>query len=750
MSNLDIINHTVGASIYIDDWAESHDMLFAQPVYGNAAHLDKIKVEWQHLKDHKSFYTFLSVKDIPGHNNIGHDLSKYEPLFAEGKIEYWGQPVGIILCRSEKDAHILKKQVKITGKSLPVIIDEYQAYENEQFLFNPECFSEGNTEEGFKKCTHIISGKAKCAGQEHLYLEPQGAIAYPKEGGALKIKSSTQGPSAVQRVVAQVLGIPMHKIEVEVNRLGGGFGGKEDQASLFAAMAALAALITNKPVKLVLDRPDDLIMTGKRHGYTFHYKIGMNDENKILAYEADLFQNGGAFADLSYPVLTRSLFHATNSYHIPHVKVTGYSCRTNLAPNTAFRGFGGPQGMFAIEAALYELSKKSGIPKEDIQRSNLFQEKNVTHYGQTLDHCHMVKCWDTLLVKYPITETIASINRHNQSQNRYTQGYSFMPVTFGISFTKTTLNQASSLVHIYQDGSIAVTTGAVEMGQGVNTKIAHIIEKTFSRDLSDIQVHFTNTEKNANTSPTAASSGADLNGHATLLACKNIKDRLSDFIREKYPQVRSDDIEFRKDGIYSQGIPLNYSWHQLIHDAYEERVNLSCHEFYKTPVIFFDSFTNKGHPFAYHTYGISFCQVTIDNWYGTYTIDKIFIVHDCGKSLDETIDRGQIEGALAQGIGWMTLEELGYREDGFPLANALSTYKIPDRQSLSKELSITLLDQDNPVGLLKSKAIGEPPLMYGIGAYFALSHALDQIGRKSAIKIDAPMTPEKVFTAMYL
>ena len=596
----------------------------------------------------------------------------------------------------------------------------------------------------------VLEGKVESGGQEHLYLETQGSIAIPQEGGRIKLISSTQSPTAVQRTAARILGVEMNNIEVDVLRLGGAFGGKEDQATHWAVMSALAAHKLNKPVKLVLNRMDDIRMTGKRHPYSSDYKIGLTSDGKILAFEATYYQNAGAFADLSPAILDRTLFHATNSYYIPNVRATGISCKTNLPPNTAFRGFGGPQGKFVIETAIYKAAEKMGIDASEIQRKNLLKDGNTFYYGQPVENSHAEKCWVKAEEKYNVKNLKRDVEIFNRKNHQFKKGIALMPICFGISFTNTFLNQAGALVHIYTDGSIGVSTAAIEMGQGVNEKIKIAVSKTLSVSEDRIRIETTNTTRVANTSATAASSGADLNGNAAILASKNILDRLLKVAAEELKVSDTHELELVDEVIFHKGIKTKLVWSELIKLTYQKRISLSSHALYATPNIYFDKETNTGRPFAYHVYGTGIITATLDCLRGIYTIDSVKVVHDFGKSLNPVIDLGQAEGGIAQGIGWLTVEEVIHSSEGKLLSNSLSTYKIPDIYAAPKEIEVDFLeDSENQYGPFNSKAIGEPPLMYGIGAYFAILNAMKAFRPDKKFEINAPITPEKVLMNLY-
>ena len=523
----------------------------------------------------------------------------------------------------------------------------------------PRSFKLGNTADVWSQCEHIIEGRSDVNGQEHLYIETQGAYARPKEDGSIIISSSTQGPTAVQRMVAQVLGIPMHKVEIDTVRLGGGFGGKEDQATPWAVMVALATQILHKPVKMSMHRMDDMRMTGKRHPYSADFKIGLTKDLKILAYEVTHYQNAGAAADLSPAVMERTLFHSTNTYFIPNVIATPYSCKTNLPPNTAFRGFGGPQGKFAIEAAIVKAAETLGVNPAVIQKANLVQEGDELSYGQILTQVEATNAWESCMRSYDYESQKQRVADFNSKNTRFKKGLAIQPICFGISFTNTMMNHARALVHIYHDGSVVGSTGAVEMGQGVNTKMLQIVVETFGINPNKVRIESTNTLRVANTSPTAASAGADLNGKALQMACNALLERLKAVAQKEYTDQI---IELKDEMVYANETKTEITWTVLILRAFTQRVALSENAHYATPTIHYDKTKEKGHPFAYHVYGTSIHEVTVDCLKGTYEFDSINIVHDFGKSMNKDIDNGQIEGGLVQGIGWMTLEESIYND----------------------------------------------------------------------------------------
>ncbi len=747
MKNIDTFTHVRGESIYLDDIpvlaGTLYGAAFGSPIaHGKIVHLDLSEAEKT-----TGVVRIFTSKDIPGRNQIGGIVAD-EPLLAKENVHFNGMPIAFVVAESAEIAQAAVKKIKIEIEPLPAITDPREAKEKGELIVPPRTFKLGDTSSQWKNCTHIFEGTASTNGQEHLYIETQGAYTIPVENNCIKVYSSTQGPTAVQRHMADVLDIPMHRLEIDVTRLGGGFGGKEDQATVWAILCALATYHLKKPVKYSLHRMEDMRMTGKRNPYTSDFKIGLDDDLKIICYEASFYQNAGAFADLSPAVLERTLFHCTNSYFVPNVTATAYSCRTNLPPNTAFRGFGGPQGMFVMESAINKAAEELGVTASEIQKKNLLKTGDEFPYGQ-LAESEANECWNHAASMYEIDKLQKEVDHFNDTNKLFKKGLAFMPVCFGISFTKTLMNQARALVHVYTDGSIGISTGAVEMGQGVNTKMLQVAAHVFSVDTSRIKIHSTNTFRIANTSPSAASATADLNGKAVEMACKEIAGRLKKVAAE----ILNTDaavIEFKDEMIWANGKVTDISWNNIVLTTYTKRISLSEHAHYTPPGIHYDPVIEKGHPFAYHVYGTAITTVTIDCLRGIYEVDAVKIVHDFGASMNPVVDLGQIEGGLVQGIGWMTMEEIIYDENGRLLSNALSTYKIPDIYSVPKNIEVHFLETKNDnLALLRSKAVGEPPLMYGIGTFFALRNAIKAFNPNADPAFSAPMTPEKVLCSLY-
>ena len=747
--NTDAPAHVTGKSLYVDDIPAMEGMLYLKIVDSPVAH-GKIKtVDFAAAEQVDGVVRIFSYKDIPGENQIGGIIAD-EPLLADHEVHFCGQPILIVAAENEEAAEEAIHKIKLEVEALPVITDPRVAFAQNKLLSPSRKFKIGDTTSAFSQCKYIFEGSTETNGQEHLYLETQGAYAYPTEHDSVKIFSSTQGPTQVQRTAARVLGVSMNKVEVDVSRLGGGFGGKEDQASAWATMTALVAYLLKRPAKCILHRMEDMRMTGKRNPYSSDYKIGLDENLNILAYEATFYQNGGAAADLSPAILERTLFHCTNSYFIPNVTAVAHSCKTNLPPNTAFRGFGGPQGMFVIESAIDHAAKTLGIDAAVIQRKNMMEDGNELPYGQIIKNSEAKNCWDEAVAAYDIEKIRNEINDFNTKNEFIKKGMALMPVCFGISFTNTMMNHARALVHVYSDGSVGVSTGAVEMGQGVNSKMIQVAAKTFGISTDRIKLETTNTTRVANTSPSAASSTADLNGKALLHACNQVNERLHAFVKTEIAGNTECTVEIRDERVYITDEATVYNWKTLVQQVFMKRINLSAKGHYATPVIHFDKSIEKGHPFAYHVFGTAIITTTVDCLRGIYEIDAVHVVHDAGNSINHVVDLGQCEGGIVQGLGWMTLEEVIYNEEGKLLSNALSTYKIPDIYSSPRELNVRFLNTDkNNLAILKSKAVGEPPLMYGIGAFFAIRNAVIAFNPRSTIKYNAPITPEKVLMGLY-
>ncbi len=746
MRHLDATAHARGAAPYVDDLPAPPGLLHAA-VYGSPVAHGRIRsLDLSRALSCEGVVAVLTADDIPGANQVG-AIVEDEPLLATGDVHYVGQPLALVVAETPRQARLGAAAVATVVEELPAIFDPREAAARGQLIVPSRTLECGDVDAAWDDCDVVVDGRVDSGGQEHLYLETQATLALPLEGGRLRLLSATQGPTAVQRITARVLGLAMNAVEVEVTRLGGAFGGKEDQATPWAALAALAAFKLGRPVKIALTRSEDMCLTGKRHPYSSDFAIGLRSDGTILAYRVTLHQNAGAAADLSPAILERSMFHATGSYSIPNVRVTALSCRTNLPPFTAMRGFGAPQAMFVLECAITRAAEAMGVDRLTIQRRNLLAEGDLFPYGMRVSRSQARHAFAEAEERHRVAGLRREIDEHNARFPLTKRGLAMMPVCFGISFTSGFLNQASALVHIYTDGSVSVSTAAVEMGQGVTTKIAGIVAHTLGVDSRRIRIETTNTTRVANTSPTAASSGADMNGRAAELACLSLATRLKTVAAGQL-DVTADRIVIAEERVLLDGADAGIGWNQLVWKTYTERVSLSAQAHYATPGVWYDRARERGEPFAYHVFGAAVVTATVDCLRGTATVDRVAIVHDAGRSLNPGIDLGQIEGGLVQGIGWMTMEELLY-EDGRLSTDSLTTYKVPDLLATPDIDSVFLDDADNPAAVLSSKAIGEPPFMYGIGAYFAILDAMRAFRPELEAFFHAPLTSERILMALY-
>jgi xanthine dehydrogenase large subunit len=747
-----------GATLYLDDSPCPEGSLFGSPRTSPCARglLKSIGASAALALDPS--VRVLTAADIPGENQLGEAVGD-EPLLASGEWSYMGECLALVLASSPRLARKAAALLELDYEELAPVTDPRVAAAAGSFILPSRTMASGDTAAAFAACAVVCEGRVESGSQEHVYLEPQGAIAERREGGRIYVLSGTQAPTGVQRAVARVLGLAMHEVEVETRRLGGGFGGKEDQAAQWAALAALGAAVTGKAVKVYLSRREDMRWTGKRHPYSSDYRIGLDAEGRILAYEADYYQNSGACCDLSPAILSRTLFHAASAYHIPNLRVTGRMCRTNLPPFTAFRGFGAPQGVFVLECAIDAAARKGGWDPVELRRRNLLAEGDLFHYGQAAESVRAELCFEKALELSAWEKLKAEIASFNASHRLEKRGAAVLPICFGVSFTKQAMNQGGALVHVYSDGSVSVSTGAVEMGQQVSRKIQAVAVHALGAPEALVRVESTRTASVANTYPTAASTGSDINGMAAQAACEEIRGRLLGFaariLGADIAELSIESGEVRKGGK-----PAGLPWKELVERAHLDRIDLSAHGFYATPGIFYDLKAERGSPFAYHVYGCAVVSAVLDVLRGSYRFDRAFIVHDAGESIDRDVDLGQAEGAFAQGLGWAALEELRYDEAGSLLTDSLSTYKLPDLRFLPETTIEFLEGAPNPKAVMRSKAIGEPPFLYGIAGYFAVLEALraaeSPIGAARAARAGAagaasgaasdynlPMTPEK-------
>ena len=748
------LRHSTGQALYIDDMPEQENLLHGAPVLSKFP-CGKIKnINSDKLKNLPFFTKVITAKDIPGDNEIG-PIKSGEPVLADKSVSYVGQPVAIVLAKTHQEAVYASSLVEIeTELTTNPILNLDDAYKKKSFLEKPMILQKGNIEKDMLKSKYKLSGNFEIGGQDHFYLETHVALTIPGENDEYQVWSSTQHPTEVQHGVGNVLNIPSAKIDSKVRRLGGGFGGKESQATIFAAMSALGAFITQKPVKIRLNRHTDMTATGKRHNFKVFFTVGFTATGKLLALDIKLLSNGGNVLDLSGPVMTRALTHLDNCYFIKSLKAVGYVCKTNTVSNTAFRGFGGPQGMLTIENILFSVSQYLNRPIDEIRKVNYYSSQNglKTPYGQIVKNPRIEKILNEIKKLSNYNERIKDIKEFNLNQKNnnlpFRKGIAMMPAKFGISFNKPSLNQGGALVRVYSDGSIRLNHGGTEMGQGLFIKVAQVVAKCFNVPIEQIHITSTNTAEVPNTSATAASSGSDLNGMAAWNASKVIKNRMTDHAAKLFKKNKKD-IVFSDGRIICGNKTLSFS--ELAFSCWENRISLSSTGYYKTPKIFWDQDKLKGHPYFYFTWGAAVSEALLDINTGESRILRADIVQDCGKSLNESIDVGQIEGGFVQGLGWVTCEELYFSQEGKLLTTGPSTYKLPGSRDIPKVFNVKLLENaDNEEKtIFRSKAVGEPPLLLAISHFLALKEAIKASSDTSNPQLlNSPATPTEILRVL--
>lgn len=730
--------HVAGAAPYTDDLPELQGTLHAALGLSPLAHGVIESIDLARVRAMPGVVDVFTARDIPGANDCG-PLVHDDPILAGEPgdvLRHVGQPVFAVVAKTRdaaRRAAALARQV-IRAKELPPLLTAAQAHAAQQYVLPPMHLSRGDAAAAIAAAPHRLRARFRIGGQEQFYLEGQISVAIPTEDGGMKLLCSTQHPTEMQHVVAHALHRPAHAVQVECRRMGGGFGGKESQSALFACVAAVAAARLKVPVKLRVDRDDDFLVTGRRHPFDVSAELGYDDEGRILGLDATLVSNAGHSADLSGPVMTRALCHLDNAYWLPHVAAHGYSAKTNTQSNTAFRGFGGPQGALAIEYLIDDVARQLGRDPLDVRRANFYgvADRNVTPYGQTVLDNIIHGLVDELEASSDYRARRAAIARYNATSPVLKKGLALTPLKFGISFNVNHLNQAGALVHVYTDGSVLVNHGGTEMGQGLNTKVAQVVAQELGLPLASVRCTATDTQKIANTSATAASTGSDLNGKAAQDAARQIRERLERF-KAEHPQHAA--------------LP----WPQLVQQAYLARVQLWSDGFYATPGLSWDRATLKGNPFYYYAYGAAASEVVVDTLTGEWKLLRADVLHDAGRSLNPAIDIGQVEGAFIQGMGWLTMEELVWHpQNGKLLTHAPSTYKIPCANDCPPDFRVRLYARDNVQDSIhRSKAVGEPPLLLPFSVFFAIRDAISAAGgHRSNPPLDAPATPEAILRAL--
>ena len=749
--------HATGRAMFIDDMPPLAGELLAGIVPSPVAHGRVRRLDISAALKVPGVAAVLTHRDIPGHNLFG-PVFKDELLLIEDEAVFIGQPLAIIAAENALALEMAVKAVAVDMEELPAIFTIDQAIAADSFIGQPRRIERGDLATGFAEAQHRIEGVLNIGGQEHFYLESMACVAVPSELRTMTVHSSTQHPSEVQAMVAEVLGVPFNHIICICKRMGGGFGGKETQAAQPAMMAGLLAARTGRPVRFVYNKDDDMRFTGKRHPFKIVYRAGFTNAGMITALDVELFSNGGCSADLSFAVLERSMLHSDNAYYLPNVRIVGRVCKTNLPSNTAFRGFGGPQGVAGIENLIEEIAAVAGRDALDVRQNNCYgiDDRNVTPYGQTVRNNTLPELFSSLRKECDYDARRERAKRFNDTSPMHLRGLAMSAVKFGISFTRKTLNQANALVNVYLDGSVMVSTGATEMGQGVHTRVRQIVAQELGVEYDAVIVAATSTEKNINTSPTAASSGTDLNGAAAVNACRRIRRRLAETAAEMLAKQAGglpadwNSIRFEAGQVFDARDPSKrLAFVEVVRQAYELRVDLGERGFYATPGVDFNRDTGRGTPFLYFTNGVACSEVCIDRFTGEVKVERSDLIIDVGRSINPGIDRGQIVGGFIQGMGWVTTEQLYYDAKGHLLSCSPTTYKIPAVTDLPEIFNVRFLDNPhNDVSLYRSKAVGEPPLLLGISVWLAVKNALSYASQPTPPRLSIPATGEQVLLAM--
>ena len=741
--------HVTGQARYTDDLPEPGGLLHVAVGVSDCAHAKVHAIDLRAVLSSPGVVEVVTAADVPGKNDFG-AIVDGDPVFASGHVEYYGQVLFAVAAETVDLARSAARKAEIVYEEAEPVLEIAEARKQELKVAPTEVLERGSPDDAIASASQRIAGRMRVGGQDHFYLEGQIAIAIPQEGEDQRIVSSTQHPGEVQHAVATVLGLSDKDIVVECRRMGGGFGGKESQPAQIACIAAIVANKTGRPAKLRLDRDIDMIVTGKRHDFDIDYKVGFDNDGGISGLDLSLSSRCGMSADLSAAINDRAMFHADNAYFVESVRVTSHRCKTNTVSNTAFRGFGGPQGMFAIENVIDDVARTLGKDPLDVRHRNIYgiANRNTTPYGQTVTDNILSDIIGQLVRTSDYRSRRSEIRDWNTQNKFLKRGIALTPVKFGISFTATHLNQAGALLHIYSDGSIQLNHGGTEMGQGLFTKVAQVVANELQVDIERIKITASDTSKVPNASATAASSGTDLNGKAAQRAATTLRERLTRFAAMHY------NVSEKRVGFHNNNVRIGsrqVSFDELVRVAYMNRISLSATGFYRTPDIHFDRGTFEGRPFYYFAYGAAASEALIDTLTGENRILRVDILHDCGRSLNPAIDRGQIEGGFIQGMGWLTTEELWWSEVGELKTHAPSTYKIPTSSDTPVDFRVEMYESggNREDTIYRSKAVGEPPLMLALSAYHAIKDAVASCSPVSQpIPLDAPATPESVLSAI--
>lgn len=740
--------HVLGQATYTDDIPEVQGTVHGALGLSAKAHARIAAIDFARVRAAAGVLAVYAVDDIPGLNDCGpiiHD----DPVFADGVVMYVGQPIFIVVAETHDQARRAARLADVVYEELPAILTPQAAKAAQSYVLPPMRLARGDYRQALEQARHSVKGELYVGGQEQFYLEGQIAYALPKEDKGMLVLCSTQHPSEMQHVVAHALGVHSHNIVVECRRMGGGFGGKESQSALWCAAAAIAAFNLKRPVKLRADRDDDMLVTGKRHCFHYEYEVGYDDDGRIAAARVDMVTRAGYSADLSGPVATRAVCHFDNTYFLSDVEILAACGKTNTQSNTAFRGFGGPQGAIAIEYVIDEIARNLGRDPLDIRRLNFYggEGRSVTPYGQVVIDNVIGELVAELEESSEYRARRAAVAVFNRASPVLKKGLALTPVKFGIAFNVTHLNQAGALVHVYVDGSILVNHGGTEMGQGINTKVMQVVAQELGVDMAHVRATATDTSKVANTSATAASTGADLNGKAAQDAARQIRERLAAYAVKLY----GGDVEavrFAADLVFVNGHEVRFP--ELVQKAYVARVQLWSDGFYATPGLHWDPKTMTGNPFSYFAYGAAVSEVLVDTLTGEWKLLRADVLYDAGRSLNPAIDIGQVEGAFIQGMGWLTTEELWWNEGGKLMTHAPSTYKIPGVSDCPEDFRVALFNNSNVTDSIhRSKAVGEPPLLLPFSVFFAIRDAVSAVGgHKVNPPLNAPATSEEILNAI--
>ncbi len=747
--------HVTGRAIYTDEQHEPVGMLSVYPVMAPHAHAHIGVIDSAEASALAGVHAVLTAADIPGENDTGPILHD-EPLIPADLVQFYGQAVAWVVAVDEATAARAATLVKVNYQALPACLSIDQAIAAHAFHLPPALVQRGDAETALASAAHVLDGEVRVGGQDHFYLETQASWAAIDSEGIVQITASTQHPTETQIIVARVLGIPAHRVVCRCLRMGGGFGGKETQANPYAAIAALAAWRTGRPVRIKLPRGIDMQMTGKRHPFMARYRVGFDGEGRLQAVAVDLYADGGWSADLSPPVLMRAMVHVDNAYFIPHVTINGRICKTHLASNTAFRGFGGPQGMVVGEEMIDRVARHLGMDPVQVRERNFYRagetpDRNQTHYGQPVVDNHIEHLWAQLRLSSAFDQRRIDIERFNAAHTQVKRGIAITPVKFGISFNKTEYNQAGALVHIYTDGSIQLNHGGTEMGQGLHSKMLAVASRVLGVSVARIQVMVTSTDKVPNTSATAASSGSDLNGQAVKIACETLVSRLAPMAAQMLGGT-TEEVVFANDQVGLCSAPdRRLRFEEVVAAAYRARISLSSTGYYRTPGLSWDAAKGHGHPFYYFAFGAAVSEIEVCGFTGVHALRRVDVLHDVGDSLIEAIDRGQIEGGFVQGMGWLTCEELRWNDQGRLLTDAPSTYKIPTIGDVPVDFRVDLYRRQSSPStqvIFNSKGVGEPPLMLALSVREAIREAVAAFGKATRVDLAAPSTPEAILAAI--